>query len=90
MDDGDSAALLVFEFLNEIGFRTGDLEAADFKQVVTPLLAGLNLRVAHPERLAEERELSVQLEHIEGQHLARLRRRLRQLNRASDDEGASW
>ena len=38
MDDGDGAAMLVFEFLNELGFRTGELEAADFKPVVVPCL----------------------------------------------------
>ena len=77
---GDSAAMLVFEFLNEIGFSTGDLEAAEFKPVVVRLLAALDLRVASPDRLEVERDMIAQQDLIEADHVARLRRQLRNLN----------
>jgi hypothetical protein len=80
VDDGDSAAMLVFEFLNEIGFSTGDLQAAEFKPVVVRLLAALDLRVASPDRLEAERDMIAQQDMIEADHVARLRQRLRNMN----------
>jgi hypothetical protein len=85
MDDGDSAAMLVFEFMNELGFRTGELEAADFKPVVVRVLAALDLRVASPERLEAERETTAQLDMIEADHVACLGQKLRNLNGCEAD-----
>jgi hypothetical protein len=70
---GDSAALFVFEFLKELRFSTGNLQAADLRPMVVPLLTALNLRVASPERLKEEREMIAQLDYIEARHIAPLR-----------------
>jgi hypothetical protein len=88
--DADDAAMLVFEALKEIGLRTGELEATDFELVVERLLRVLDLRVASPERLDEERERIAQLDYIEAQHIAPLRQRLLELNRPRAEDDLPW
>lgn len=88
--DIDDAVLLVMEVLKELGLNTGDLIQADFQPVVRPLLSALNLRVAAPDRLEYEREHVAQFDHIEEQHAARVRHRLRDLNGIAAAQGRRW
>ena len=90
MHDVDDAAVLVFETLKEIGLHTGELEAADFRSVVVPLLHALDLRVASPERLEEEREMLAQLGYIDAQHTAPLLQHLLELNRPRVEDDLPW
>ena len=64
----------------------GGAEAdTDFQPVVARRLDEMNLRVASPDRLEEERETRAQLGMIEAGHLTRLRQQLRNLNGCEDD-----
>jgi hypothetical protein len=63
-----------------VGPEECDLKAADFRPVVVPLLAALDLRVASPVRLEEEREMILQQASIAFDHVTELRQRLRKLN----------
>src|SRR3954465_10217664 len=85
IDDGDCAAELVLQFLNRLGFSTGEFKAADFKPIVVPLLAALDLRVASPDRLEDKREMLSQQADMEFDHINQLRWRLRKLNGCEDD-----
>ena len=69
--DVEDAAVLAFELLKELGFSSGSLVPADLQPVVAPLVRGLNLRVATPERLERERDDAAHLDYIEAIHAAR-------------------
>src|SRR5215211_2950689 len=85
IDDGDCAAELVLQFLNRIAFSTGEFKAADFKPIVVPLLAALDLRVASPDRLKTEKEMLLQQADMEFDHVQALLRQLRKLNGCEAD-----
>lgn len=78
-DDIDNASLVVLEVMKRCGIKTGRLRPVDLRPIVAPLLRELNLRVATPEQIEEERELMVHMAYEDSKHIARVREHLTQL-----------